>query len=60
MSDILLITRAWNFSAQRHAKQKRKGEAQESYVNDLAEVAELVATAMVRGRRVFQHPPAAA
>jgi (p)ppGpp synthase/HD superfamily hydrolase len=45
MSDILLIARAWNFSAQRHAKQKRKGEAQEPYVNHLAEVAELVATA---------------
>lgn len=45
MNDILLITRAWNFSAQRHAKQKRKGEAQEPYVNHLAEVAELVAVA---------------
>ena len=45
MSDILLIARAWNFSAERHAKQKRKGEAQEPYVNHLAEVAELVAMA---------------
>jgi guanosine-3',5'-bis(diphosphate) 3'-pyrophosphohydrolase len=45
VSDILLIARAWNFSAERHAKQKRKGEAQEPYVNHLAEVAELVATA---------------
>lgn len=45
MSDILLIARAWKFSAERHAKQKRKGEAQEPYVNHLAEVAELVATA---------------
>lgn len=45
MGDILQITRAWNFSAQRHVKQKRKGEAQEPYVNHLAEVAELVATA---------------
>jgi guanosine-3',5'-bis(diphosphate) 3'-pyrophosphohydrolase len=45
MSDILLIARAWNFSAERHAKQKRKGEAKEPYVNHLAEVAELVATA---------------
>src|SRR6478672_3102073 len=45
MSDILLIARAWNLSAERHAKQKRKGEAQEPYVNHLAEVAELVATA---------------
>jgi len=45
LSDILLIARAWNFSAERHAKQRRKGEAQEPYVNHLAEVAELVATA---------------
>jgi (p)ppGpp synthase/HD superfamily hydrolase len=45
MSDILLVTRAWNFSAQHHATQKRKGEAQEPYVNHLAEVAELVAEA---------------
>ena len=45
MGDILLISRAWNFSAQRHVNQKRKGKAQEPYVNHLAEVAELVATA---------------
>jgi guanosine-3',5'-bis(diphosphate) 3'-pyrophosphohydrolase len=45
VSDVLLIARAWNFSAARHAKQKRKGDAQEPYVNHLAEVAELVATA---------------
>jgi (p)ppGpp synthase/HD superfamily hydrolase len=45
VSELLLITRAWNFSAQRHATQKRKGEAQEPYVNHLAEVAELVAEA---------------
>jgi GTP diphosphokinase / guanosine-3',5'-bis(diphosphate) 3'-diphosphatase len=45
VNDILLIARAWNFSANRHAKQKRKGDAQEPYVNHLAEVAELVAMA---------------
>jgi GTP diphosphokinase / guanosine-3',5'-bis(diphosphate) 3'-diphosphatase len=45
VNDILLIARALNFSANRHAKQKRKGDAQEPYVNHLAEVAELVATA---------------
>ena len=45
MSDVLLIARAWNFSAERHAKQRRKGEAQEPYMNHLAEVAELVAAA---------------
>ncbi len=47
MSDILLIARAWNFSAERHSKQRRKGAAQEPYV--LAEVAELVATATEGG-----------
>jgi GTP diphosphokinase / guanosine-3',5'-bis(diphosphate) 3'-diphosphatase len=45
VNDILLIARAWNFSADRHAKQKRKGDAQEPYVNHLAEVGELVAIA---------------
>jgi HD domain len=45
MKDILLISRAWHFAAQRHSTQRRKGEAQEPYVNHLAEVAELVATA---------------
>lgn len=45
MEDIILISRAWHFAAQRHASQKRKGEAQEPYVNHLAEVAELVAMA---------------
>src|ERR1700680_2447266 len=45
MRDILLISRAWHFAAQRHSTQKRKGEAQEPYINHLAEVAELVATA---------------
>src|SRR5258708_38713877 len=45
MKDILLISRAWNFAAQRHTTQRRKGDAQEPFVNHLAEVAELVATA---------------
>src|ERR1700684_4054477 len=45
MRDVLLISRAWHFAAQRHATQRRKGKAQEPYVNHLAEVAELVATA---------------
>src|ERR1017187_8946931 len=45
MRDVLLISRAWYFAAQRHTTQKRKGKAQEPYVNHLAEVAELVATA---------------
>jgi (p)ppGpp synthase/HD superfamily hydrolase len=45
MKDILMLSRAWNFAAQRHSTQRRKGKAQEPYVNLLAEVAELVATA---------------
>ncbi len=45
MNGISLLARAWNFSAQRHSNQKRKGKAQEPYVNHLAEVAELVAIA---------------
>jgi GTP diphosphokinase / guanosine-3',5'-bis(diphosphate) 3'-diphosphatase len=45
VNGISLLARAWNFSAQRHSNQKRKGEAQEPYVNHLAEVAELVAIA---------------
>src|ERR1700678_2817444 len=45
MRDILLISRAWHFAAQRHSTQRRKGKAHEPYVNHLAEVAELVATA---------------
>jgi (p)ppGpp synthase/HD superfamily hydrolase len=45
VTDVLLLARAWNFSAERHVNQRRKGKAQEPYVNHLAEVAELVATA---------------
>lgn len=45
MSDVLLLAPAWKFSAERHVKQKRKGEAQEPCGNHLAEAAELVATA---------------
>src|SRR5712671_1529646 len=45
MRDILLISRAWHFAAQRHTSQRRKGKAQEPYVNHLAEVAELAAMA---------------
>jgi hypothetical protein len=42
VTEILLIARAWNFVRERHAKQKRKGEAQEPYVNHLAEAAEFL------------------
>ena len=42
MNDAVLITRALHFAAERHTKQKRKGRAQEPYINHLAEVAALV------------------
>ena len=45
MNDIILITRAFNFASDRHSGQRRKGQAQEPYVNHLAEVAQLVAEA---------------
>ena len=45
MNQIILLAKAWNFAAQKHAAQRRKGMAQEPYVNHLAEVAELVALA---------------
>ena len=45
MSEIVLITRALRFAAERHSTQRRKGQAKEPYVNHLAEVAELVAKA---------------
>ncbi len=44
-SDLLLISRAADFAARRHAAQKRKGAAAEPYVNHLAEVALLLAEA---------------
>jgi (p)ppGpp synthase/HD superfamily hydrolase len=49
MRDILLLTRAFVFAADKHAHQRRKGEAAEPYVNHLAEVAHLLAVA-VEGR----------
>ena len=42
MNDTVLITRALHFAAERHSNQRRKGRAQEPYINHLAEVAELV------------------
>jgi len=49
MDDILLLTRAFAFAADKHAHQRRKGENAEPYVNHLAEVAHLLAMA-VHGR----------
>ena len=40
-----LLARAFHFAAQRHAHQRRKGDAAEPYLNHLAEVADLVAEA---------------
>lgn len=44
-NEVLQIARALDFAARRHAAQRRKGEAQEPYINHLAEVALLVAEA---------------
>jgi len=43
--DTLRLTRAFDFAACAHANQRRKGAAQEPYLNHLAEVACLVAEA---------------
>jgi (p)ppGpp synthase/HD superfamily hydrolase len=45
MNDVLLLARAIDFAARRHAGQRRKGAAAEPYVNHLAEVALLLAEA---------------
>jgi (p)ppGpp synthase/HD superfamily hydrolase len=42
---IRLVARAADFAARAHARQRRKGEAQEPYLNHLAEVAALLAEA---------------
>ena len=44
-SELLLVVRALEFAARRHAAQRRKGAAAEPYVNHLAEVARLLAEA---------------
>jgi (p)ppGpp synthase/HD superfamily hydrolase len=43
MNDLILVSRAADFAARRHAGMRRKGVAKEPYVNHLAEVAELLA-----------------
>jgi len=40
------IARAYNFAARKHVHHRRKGEAEEPYMNHLTEVAELVAEAL--------------
>jgi (p)ppGpp synthase/HD superfamily hydrolase len=49
MDEVLLLTRAFAFAAEKHTGQQRKGEKAEPYVNHLAEVAHLLAVA-VQGR----------
>ncbi|MFF8798826.1 MULTISPECIES: HD domain-containing protein [unclassified Methylobacterium] len=44
--DVVLVSRAADFAARRHADQQRKGAAREPYVNHLAEVACLLAETM--------------
>lgn len=43
--NVLLLTRALDFAARKHVNQRRKGLAQEPYINHLAEVARLLAEA---------------
>jgi hypothetical protein len=42
---ILMITKALDFAARKHAEQRRKGAQAEPYINHLAEVAQLLAEA---------------
>lgn len=45
MNSILTLAEAYQFAAAKHVSQRRKGEAEEPYVNHLTEVADLVARA---------------
>jgi (p)ppGpp synthase/HD superfamily hydrolase len=45
MQPLCLLTRAYLFAAERHAKQKSKAAAAQPYINHLVEVADLVAEA---------------
>jgi (p)ppGpp synthase/HD superfamily hydrolase len=45
MNELVAVIRAADFAARWHVHQRRKGEAQEPYVNHLLEVASLVAQA---------------
>jgi (p)ppGpp synthase/HD superfamily hydrolase len=45
MYDVVMIMRAADFAARKHADQRRKGENAEPYLNHLMEVAHLVAEA---------------
>ncbi len=43
--DLVQVTRALDYAAKKHVDQRRKGEAQEPYVNHLIEVANLLTEA---------------
>lgn len=43
--DVVKFARALDYAARKHVSQRRKGEAQEPYINHLAEVAHLLAEA---------------
>jgi len=43
LNDLQLITKAFNFAAERHADQRRKGAKAEPYINHPAEVAAILA-----------------
>ena len=45
MNGILRLARAFDYAAQKHVGQRRKGAAEEPYINHLAEVAALLAEA---------------
>ena len=45
MNSILTLTEAYQFAAAKHVGHRRKGEAEEPYVNHLTEVADLVSRA---------------
>ena len=45
MTDLVLVSRAADFAARCHAGQRRKGSSREPYLNHLAEVAEMLASA---------------
>jgi (p)ppGpp synthase/HD superfamily hydrolase len=45
MTDLVLVSRAADFAARRHVGTRRKGSDRQPYVNHLAEVAQLLATA---------------
>ena len=47
MTDVQTLTKAFLFATEKHKQQRRKGEAGETYVLHLAEVADLVSTATI-------------